>query len=144
MWRFSRVRPSTAWNDISIAPTTNWSTDLAGTMDAGNTPGINTDVILDASSVSGPVSTTLGANTTINSLNVNGNGTNTIASDGSTLTIMAVGDSNTSSDAGPTYTGNPAGAGISIASAANAFTIQVPVVRATARHGPTLRTVSLP
>jgi fibronectin-binding autotransporter adhesin len=115
------------WSDYS-GSTTNWSTDLAGLTDAGNTPGINTDVILNASNKTGTVSTTLGTSTTINSLNVNGNGTNTIASDGSTLTIMALADANTSSEGSPTYTGNAAGNGISIASTANAFTIQVPIV----------------
>ena len=73
----------------------------------------------------------MGASTTINSLNVIGNGTNRIAADNSTLTINANGDSNTSSGAGestPNYTGNPAGQGISISSAANAFTINAPIM----------------
>ncbi len=81
-------------------------------------------MILNANSQTGVISTTLGSDTSINSLNVNGNGTNTIAA-GSTLTINAAADSNTSSDSN--YTGNAAGQGIVIASAANAFTINAGV-----------------
>ena len=122
---------STVWNDLSNSNQTNFSTNLAGTTDAGNIPGADTDVILDSSLQTGTatVTMTLGGDTTINSLNVNGNGTNTIGV-GDTLTINALGDSNTSSGAGetvPNYTGNAVGQGILIGAAANAFTIDAAV-----------------
>ena len=98
-------------------------------MDAGNNPGPVTDVILNASTITAPISETLGGSTTINSLNVNGNGTTTLAADGSTLTINALGDGNTSTETPtPLYTGNPAGTGINVMSGANAFTVSVPLL----------------
>ncbi len=115
----------TIWNDLSKT-NTNFSTNLAGTTDAGNSPAANTDVILNASSQTGTLSETLGSSTTINSLNVNGNGTTTLAADGSTLTINGLADSNT--DTGGGYTGNAAGTGISIANNAHPFTVNVPLV----------------
>jgi fibronectin-binding autotransporter adhesin len=120
---------STIWNDTSSPSLVNWSTNLAGTTDAGKPPGAATDVILNSSLQTGTVTTTLGADTTINSLNVNGNGVNTIAA-GNTLTLSALADTNTSSGAGettPNYNGNAANQGILINSAANAFTINAPV-----------------
>ena len=117
------------WNDLSNPSLTNFSTNLAGTTDGGNTPASNTDVILNASDVTSGTTETLGASTTINSLTVNGNGTTTIGADGSTLTIAGNADGNTSSDS--SYTGNPANRGITIAAGANAFTVNVPVVVAT-------------
>ncbi len=117
----------TVWNVLS-GSSTNWSTDLPGATDAGNTPGFNTDVIFSAGSQTGSINTTLGASTTINSLNFNANpASTTISADTSTLTIAALGDSNTSTDAGPNYTGNTAGTGIKIAGGAGAVTINVPI-----------------
>ncbi|MGB8353237.1 MAG: autotransporter-associated beta strand repeat-containing protein [Chthoniobacteraceae bacterium] len=118
---------SSVWNAIGSG-STNWSTDLAGATDAGNTPGVTTDVIFSASTQSGSaVATTLGANTSINSLNFNSQGAGTtINADGSVLTINANGDSNTASDS--SYTGNAAGTGINIAAGAGPVTINVPVV----------------
>jgi fibronectin-binding autotransporter adhesin len=118
---------SSIWNDTSNASFVNWSTDLAGATDAGNIPAAPTDVILAASNQTGTVATTLGANTIINSLNVNSSAaSNAINADGHTLTINALADSNTASDA--SYTGNPAGRGIFVASGANGLTVNVPVV----------------
>ena len=115
---FDGKAPTTAWNDLS-GTKTNFSTDSAGANDAGNTPGAVTDVILNAGTITGAISQTLGASTTINSLNVNGNGTTTLAADGSSLTINALADA---------YNSSTAGAGISIASGANPFTVNVPLV----------------
>ena len=121
---------STVWYDVSNPSLVNWSTDAAGATDAGNIPGPATDVILNASNNNanntqgGTVTTTLGANLSINSLNVNGNSTHTISA-GNTLTINALADSNAASDS--SYNGNPAGQGITIGSAANAFTINAGV-----------------
>ena len=128
---------SSVWNDITTSATlVNFSTNKAGTTDAGNTPAANTDVILNADNATANrgggtsnLSETLGASTTINSLNVNNNGTTTIAADGSTLTINAAGDGNT--DTGGGYTGNTAGTGINVMSGANAFTVNVPLVLGT-------------
>jgi fibronectin-binding autotransporter adhesin len=117
------------WSDTNTAtPPTNWSTNLAGTADAGNIPGASTDVILNANNATGSRTETLGASTTINSLNVNGNGTTTLGNPGDTtsLTINALADTNTATDA--SYTGNTAGLGIQIGSSANAFTVNVPVI----------------
>ncbi len=54
---FKGGAPSNAWNDISAAPATNWSLDKAGTIDAGNTPSTNTDVIFSANNQTGAVAT---------------------------------------------------------------------------------------
>ncbi len=117
---------TTVWNDVTTSSTVvNWSLDKAGTLDAGNIPGAITDVILNANNQTGTVSTTLGADTTINSLTVNGNGTNTVAA-GNTLTINALADSNT--DSGSLVTGHTLGDAITVASGANAFTINTPLV----------------
>ena len=121
---------SKVWNDLSNPNFVNFSTNLAGTADAGNVPGVTTDVILNANNATtnqgNPLTETLGASTTINSLNVNGNGTTTIGADGSTLTINALGDTNTASDG--SYTGNTAGTGINVMSGANPFTVNVPLI----------------
>jgi autotransporter-associated beta strand protein len=120
------------WSDGTGAPNvSNWSLDKDGEIDADTLPGATTDVILTATNFSGaPLTTMLGANTTINSLNVSASGasSNTIAADGSSLKIMAAGDSN--SDFDGSYTGNPAGRGISIAAGAGPLTISagVPVL----------------
>ena len=119
---------SNVWSDLSNSTSCNWSSDLAGTQDALNIPGSITDVILSANNLSGStVSTTLGANFAINSLNVNSSAASTTIGnfgDTTTLTINALADSNTNSSG---YTGNPAGNGISIA-AAGPVTINVPVL----------------
>jgi autotransporter-associated beta strand protein len=119
---------STVWNDVSNPSLVNFSSDAAGATDAGNVPGASTDVILSAGNRAGTaVATTLGASTTINSLTVNNGATSTtINNDGSTLTINALADSNTASD--NSYTGNPAGTGISITSGAGPVTINTPIV----------------
>ncbi len=128
---------STVWNDNSNVTYLNWSLDKAGTTDAGNIPGATTDVILTGSgapagspaavNLSGSLTTTLGASTTINSLNINSvAASNTIAADGSTLTINGTADSNT--DLNGAYTGNAAGTGIRVLSGAGAVSIAVPVV----------------
>ena len=119
---------STIWNDVSNPTLVNWSTDAAGVVDAGNIPGPATDVILNASNntnnnLSGTVATTLGADLTINSLNVNGNRTNIIGA-GNTLTINGLADGNTAPEL---PSGNPAGQGISILGGANALTIDAAV-----------------
>ena len=117
---------SFVWNDVSNPSLVNWSLDNAGTVDAGNVPGPVTDVILSASNLQAlSYSTSLGGNTTINSLNVITTASNTIVNDGSALTINALQDSNT--DYNNNYNGNPAGNGISIASGAGPLTINVPV-----------------
>ena len=123
---------SKVWNDLSNPNFVNFSTNLAGTADAGNVPGATSDVILNAANATtnqgNPLTETLGASTIINSLNVNGNGTTTLGNPGdtTTLTINAAGDSNTASDG--SYTGNTAGTGINVMSGANPFTVNVPLI----------------
>ena len=119
---------SHVWNDLSNPSLVNFSSNLAGTNDAGNIPGVATDVILNASTITSPITETLGATTTINSLNVNGNGTTTLGNTGDTtaLTINALADGNM--DTGGGYIGNTSGTAINIASGANPFTINVPLV----------------
>jgi fibronectin-binding autotransporter adhesin len=112
---------SSVWNDLSNATRVNFSSNLAGTTDAGNVPGATSDVILNATNAptnrgTATLSETLGANTIINSLSVNNVGTTTLAADGSTLTIEAA--------AGM----NAAGVGIVIAANANPFTINPPLI----------------
>jgi fibronectin-binding autotransporter adhesin len=119
---------SKVWNDLSNPSLVNFSTNLAGTTDALNVPSVTTDVILNASNATtnqgNPLTETLGASTTINSLRVNGNGTTTIGNDNTTLTINAAADSYIVSDGTFTAGSQTAGVGIVVASAANSFTIQ--------------------
>ena len=117
---------SSVWNDLSISTSCNWSLDAAGTQDAGTYPGMATDAIMSAATLSSSnVVTSLGANFTINSLNVNSSAASTTISDTNTLTINALADSNTNSSG---YAGNPAGNGISIAANAGPVTLNVPVL----------------
>ena len=114
---------SSVWNDLSNATKVNFSSNLAGTTDAGNIPGSTTDVILNATSAptnrgTATLSETLGANTIINSLSVNNVGTTTLAADGSSLTLNAAGAGGV----------NAAGVGIVIAANANPFTINPPLI----------------
>jgi autotransporter-associated beta strand protein len=122
---------SSTWSDTSSnANYVNWSSNSAGTTDAGNVPGASTDVFLNATgSPSGspaagaaPSGSTqpmsLGGLTIVNSLTVNGEGTDTISNTGGyTLQINAVGDAHIT-----------AGNAITVGAAANAFTINAPVV----------------
>jgi fibronectin-binding autotransporter adhesin len=116
---FNNGAGTNIWNDLSHT-NVNFSSDAAGTVDAGNVPGPTTDVILTASNLAGTaVASTLGASTTINSLTVNSSAaSNTINPDGSTLTINALADGN----------GNTASNGISVNSGSGPFTINIPVV----------------
>ena len=120
---------SSIWSDLSNSTSCNWSLDYNATQDAGNIPGLATDVIFSAATQSGNnVATTLGANFIINSLNVNAAPASTTIGnpgDSTTLTINALADSNTNSSG---YAGNPAGNGISVAATAGPLTINVPVV----------------
>lgn len=121
---------STVWNDLGNNSFVNWSTTSDGQTDGGNVPGAVSDVFLNASAtnatagspqavnVTGSVTTTLGGNTTINSLTFTGTGTNTIGADGSILTING-------STAGSSF--YSAGTGIVVNSGANASSINVPV-----------------
>jgi fibronectin-binding autotransporter adhesin len=122
---------TTVWDDTTTSATkVNWSTDLAGTMDAGNTPGAITDVILNASNQIGTVTTTLGQNTTINSLTVNGNGTNTINADANGTNPNGAATSTTDALTinAAAINGDTQGNAITVGSAANAFTINAPLV----------------
>ena len=138
------AKVSTIWNDATNPTYVNFSTNKAGTIDAGNFVGSVTDVILNSDNAiannaanGGPanagsttaISETLGANTTINSLTVNNNGTTTLGatSGDGTLTINAVADSNTDGSGG-SYSGTAAGAAIDILAGANAFTLNSPLV----------------
>ena len=120
---------SNNWSDLSNSTSSNWSANAAATQDAGNVPGSITDVIFSANNLGGnAVSTVLGTNFAINSLNVNATAASTTIGnpgDSTTLTIFALADSNTNSSG---YTGNPAGNGISIAAGAGPVTINVPVL----------------
>jgi fibronectin-binding autotransporter adhesin len=124
---------SNVWNDVTSSTVVNFSSNVAGTIDAGNIPGGVTDVILNANNAATTRTETLGASTGINSLRVNSNGTTTLGNPGDStiLTINAAADSNIVSD-GTFVTGSQtAGVGIVIASSANAFIINVPVVLGT-------------
>jgi fibronectin-binding autotransporter adhesin len=115
---------SSNWSDLSNATLVNWSTDLAGTVDAGNLPGSTSDVVLNASNAaanrgSSTITEILGTPSgiyTVNSITVNGNATTTIGADGSVLALNAAGTAN-----------NTAGVGITIAAGANPFTINTPI-----------------
>ena len=133
---------SKTWNDVSNPSFVNFSTNLAGTADAGNIPGAVTDVILNASNAAAnqgsPITEELGTSTTINSLRVNANDTTTLGliTDTSTvLTLNAQADSNIVSDGTFSAGSQTAGVGIVIASGANPFTINVPVALGAGNSG---------
>ena len=107
----------------------------------GRSPASTTDVILNATTATtkqgNPLTETLGASTIINSLNVNNNGTTTLPGDELLFDHQRAGDSNRSgTTTGGVFTGNYTaipGTGIGVASGANAFTVNVPLVLGNSR-----------
>jgi fibronectin-binding autotransporter adhesin len=85
------------WNTIS-GGISNFATSQTGTTNAAGTPGVQTDVFLDANTA-GNLTTTLGQNFTINSLTFTGTGTAGISPTSvngtNTLTLMAAAGSYT-------------------------------------------------
>jgi len=107
------------WNTLTSG-TTNWNSDAASGTNVARTPNLLTDVYFSTTNpVAQNLTNTLGASTTISSLNFTSSaGAVTIAADGSTLTIA-----NTSGTSG-----------ISVASGAAAQAINVPVVLAATQY----------
>ena len=103
-------------NGNPASPVTNWSSNSTGTIDAGQVPGANSDVVFAASNISGAVSTSLETSYTINSLTVNGNASSVTIGGTGSLTINAAG----SAGGGQGYS---AGTGINILSGAAPLTI---------------------
>ncbi len=104
---------SAIWSDATGAPDSNWTSDAEGTTDASQVPGATTDVVFAATG-SANGATTLGANTTIDSLTF-GTGTYAVGGDNS-LTILGTnangialevlgGSSTTLSTSSSTWTG---------------------------------------
>ena len=77
---------SSVWSEASAAPNSNWADDSAGTTDAGQIPGAITDVFFSTATASN-TDTTLGADTSINSLTFE-SGTATVGGS-NTLSILA-------------------------------------------------------
>lgn len=83
------------WNQVDGSITTNWRQDRTGTIDPAQTPATAINVFLGADSGVGTMTMTLGAATTINSLNFTGSNTAAgttsvnLASDGFTLRLRA-------------------------------------------------------
>jgi autotransporter-associated beta strand protein len=103
---------SSTWSGFnSTTVATNFSTNLAGTIDGGQLPGSITDVVFSASPVSSAVNSTLGQNFTINSLTFASGSSVSINGSSNTLTIQA-GASNTGSGS----LGYAAGTGLVVAS----------------------------
>ncbi len=61
---------STVWSDASLAPTSNWRSNGTGATDTNQVPGPNSNVHFSGLNGSAGVTTTLGADTSINSLNI--------------------------------------------------------------------------
>jgi autotransporter-associated beta strand protein len=119
---------SAAWN--ATGPT-NWRTNHSSGTDPGTGPGSTTNVFFTVDSGATNLTSTLGANTIINSLNFTGTGTTagsssvTIAADGSTLTLAAA--AAFMDAAGNAY---PSGTGLVVQAGSAAHLIAVPVVLA--------------
>lgn len=111
------------WN-TNTAGNTNFATDATGATDVGSLPVASTNVFFAATGAAN-LSTTLGADTAINSLNFTGTGTpaaSNVTIAGNTLTINATGAN-----------GNTAGNGISVAAGSGAHTISSNVVVGTSQ-----------
>jgi len=107
------------WSTLTSAAATNWSTSPAGTTDTNQVPSASSNVFFTANTASN-LTTTLGANETINSLNFTGTGTPAsggVTISGNTLTIN-----------GTNANGNAAGNGINVAAGTGAVTIASNVV----------------
>lgn len=67
---------NTSWSTMTGTNATNWSSNLAGTTDANQLPGVNgsTDVVFTATNATTPVTTTLDGSYTVNSLTFSGTG----------------------------------------------------------------------
>ena len=91
---------SSIWSDASMAPSSNWSTDVTGATDTQQVPGSTTDVYLAANGA-GNLSTTLGTNFYIQSLQMIASTTGAMTIAGSnTLTIGGSGGITLASGAG--------------------------------------------
>ncbi|MGA2030663.1 MAG: autotransporter-associated beta strand repeat-containing protein [Thermoguttaceae bacterium] len=77
---------TTTWNDATRAPTSNWCTDATGTTDAEQIPGAVSNVHFSGLNNSAGVTTTLGADTIITSLNIDSGAGNPTISGSNTLT----------------------------------------------------------
>lgn len=108
---------NTSWSAFSSG-NTNWTTDLAGTINAHGTPGAANSVIFSAQNAAGPsIATTLDGLFTINDLQFTANPT------GVTDITIAAG-----TGGGLTIAPSLVTAGISVADNAGAITISAPVV----------------
>ena len=90
---------------------TNWSTNAAGTVDAGQIVGGVTDVVFAATSAAGPINSVLDASYAINSLTVTTTAAVTIGGNGQSLTINAAASSSNLGYATGTGIVMPPGAG---------------------------------
>ncbi len=91
---------SSIWSDASMAPSSNWSTDVTGATDTQQVPGSTTDVYLAANGA-GNLSTTLGTDFYIQSLHMIASTTAAMTIAGSnTLTIGGSGGITLDSGAG--------------------------------------------
>ena len=94
---------------------TNWTTDSTGSTDTNQIPGTSTNVLFSISGGGSNLNTTLGANTTINSL--------TFSSDAGPGKQVSIGGPNTLTINAGTAGGNAAGNGITVNAGAGAETI---------------------
>ena len=107
-----------SWNTLTGTNATNWVNGAAGT-DTNQVPTSTTNVFMTADSATN-LSTTLGTNFTINSLNFTGTGTaatGSVTVAGNTLTLNAT-----------SANGNVAGSGLTVESGSGAHTISSNVV----------------
>ena len=110
---------NSSWSTFS-AGNTNWTTDLAGTVNANATPGTGSTVIFSSTTASGPtVATTLDGNFRVNDLKF------TATPAGVTAVTIAPGTPSTSS---LTIAPSLSTAGIEVADNAGNITISAPVV----------------
>ena len=111
------------WGDNNGVSATNWATNAAGTTDAGQLVGLNTDVVFAANNATtASLNTYLEANYAINSLTIRGSATDatssapTVVGGTGTLTINALAS-------GSNSLGYAAGTGIVLNSGADGLTI---------------------
>jgi fibronectin-binding autotransporter adhesin len=108
---------NTYWN-ANNSGGTNWNTDATSGIDGGVPPAATTNVIFTVAGGGQNLNTSLGANTTVNSVTFNGDASGAVSiAAGNTLTIQAL-----------NYNGNTVGNGINMMSGSSAVTVNANVV----------------
>ena len=101
-WKGGFTGGANVWAASDGSVNSNWTTDAAGMVPTSLTPGADTAVVFSATGAGGQSSMTLGANMSIAGITFGDAGSDTLASDGNTLTIATTSGITISSGTGVT------------------------------------------